>query len=135
MQWVSWVASGFLVDSGGGLVHGGLGSVAGWLMVGLWGGLLRWCSGSCGLQVGFWLIPVGVWFMVGRGRLCGGSWWVCGVACRGGGGFVGWLVEVVQWVSWVAGGFLVNSGGGLVHGGSGSVAGWLVVGLWGGLLR
>ena len=70
----------------------------GWLaevVVGLWGGLLRWCSGSRGLQVGFWLIPVGVWFTVGRGRLRGGSWWVCGVACRGGGGFVGWLAEVV----------------------------------------
>jgi hypothetical protein len=33
---------GFLVDSGGGLVHGGSGSVAGWLVVGLWGGLPRW---------------------------------------------------------------------------------------------
>ena len=50
-------------------------------------GFLALCSGSRGLQVGFWLIPVGVWFTVGRGRLRGGSWWVCGVACRGGGGF------------------------------------------------
>jgi hypothetical protein len=33
---------GFLVDFGGGLIHGGSGSVAGWLAVGLWGGLLRW---------------------------------------------------------------------------------------------
>ena len=24
---------------------------------------------------------------MGRGQLQGGSWWVCGVACRGGGGF------------------------------------------------
>ena len=33
---------GFLVDSGGGLIHGGSGLVAGWLTVGLWGGLPRW---------------------------------------------------------------------------------------------
>jgi hypothetical protein len=83
-----------LVDSGGGFgsrwVRVGCGvargGFVGWLaevVVGLWGGLLRWCSESRGLQVGFWLIPVG----------------------------------------------------GLVHGGSGLVAGWLVVGLWGGLLR
>ena len=57
---------------------------------------LALCSGSRGLQVGFWLILVGVWFTVGQGRLWGGSWWVCGVACRGGGGFIGWLAEVVQ---------------------------------------
>jgi hypothetical protein len=56
---------------------------------------LALCSGSRGLQVGFWLILVGVWFTVGRGRLRGGSWWVCGMACRGGGGFMGWLAEVV----------------------------------------
>uniref|UniRef100_A0A2N9E2G8 Uncharacterized protein n=1 Tax=Fagus sylvatica TaxID=28930 RepID=A0A2N9E2G8_FAGSY len=81
---------------GCGVARGGF---VGWLaevVVGLWGGLLRWCSESRGLQVGFWLIPVGVWFTVGQGRLRGGSWWVCGVACRGGGRFVGWLAEVVQ---------------------------------------
>jgi hypothetical protein len=26
--------------------------------------------------------------MVGQGRLRGGLWWVCGVACRGGSGFL-----------------------------------------------
>ena len=50
VQWISWVVGGFLVDSGGGLVHGGSGSVAGWLVVGLWDGLLRWwwvCGVAC----------------------------------------------------------------------------------------
>uniref|UniRef100_A0A2N9I7Q7 Uncharacterized protein n=1 Tax=Fagus sylvatica TaxID=28930 RepID=A0A2N9I7Q7_FAGSY len=32
---------GFLVDSGGGLIHSGLGSVARLFAVGLWGGLPR----------------------------------------------------------------------------------------------
>ena len=50
MQWVSWVAGGFLVDSDGSLIHVGSGSVAGWLVVGLWGGLPRWwwvCGVAC----------------------------------------------------------------------------------------
>ena len=44
MQWVLWVASGFLVDSDGGLIHGGSGSVVGWLAE---------------VVVGFLCIPVG----------------------------------------------------------------------------
>jgi hypothetical protein len=43
------------------------------------------CSGSRGLWGGFLVDFGGGWFMVVRGRLRGGSRWVCGVVCWGGG--------------------------------------------------